>query len=319
VSQFGNYPFRGGIAASNEVGALTRWVVAGAVEEYLEAADDLLNSAGQISERASDRSSIRGWSVLERYVYGEAAVCVQIQRLARGNRSGHEETQNCLAVFDLPVGLVQDLLWIGQREITKGGMKNHRHVSTDRVSVAAHIGNRESRRAVLVPVPEFIQQREAGSFGAPSLPRRERLFRLNERDQARLNALEGSKRAAFPGVFSLEDGKLHLPPPASAGEGSNRDLSLVLHGERPNKLVERRPQVVNNVSRDDPEFYGWERFEDEDSDINLASIRPWLGLKGVGLVRGVEEMRDSRIQFADVMLRPLDFQAGATGVQPHEA
>ncbi|MBV9454876.1 MAG: hypothetical protein JOZ19_12290 [Rubrobacter sp.] len=179
----------------------------------------------------------------------------------------------------------------------------------------AEVADSEGQVAVLVDVPEFIQDRKR-LFGR-ILPVVKRLQPLEFCAQSWPNSPDaiwwlGSPRDTSTRGVSLArvecvDREADLPPPVSERNHGGRNVP-VGKGESPDELVERGAEVVDNVTNNQAPFpCGWlpEGFGVNDY---LSCLRIERGVNFAQLF--LEPLIDPVVQSFQVHFRPLQFQEG---------
>jgi hypothetical protein len=268
----------------------------------IEFPEDCRNGIAERFETLDDSTPI-GWrSFLERYIEREAGLHVHIINRREVGTDVYPSDKWC-ATLEWPASMsLEDSevsYWLGTFGV-----------------VESEQGTGEVKVAVLVDVPEFIENRKR-LFGR-ILPVVKRLQPLDVCAQTWPDSPETPKvfgrvpRDEVPEVVRRagreKDGEPDISPFAARSVPQTRDYSgrsvPVGEGELPNKMVKRRAEVVDNVSNDGaPLLRG--RFPERVSvDDFLASVRTRLGFDFVRVA--IDEPLDSLIQEAQVHIRPID-------------
>ena len=263
-------------------------------DERPEQRDDVANTRVHLPKRSPKASAVGWWPLCEGYVEAETAVFVQVlldlSKTGSGNLKPLQHDYY-LAIFDWPLDILDSLRPQARKHIRKNATKSRDF----RVELKSDPTEDKRYGPMLVPVPEFSQEPKRVPIGL-SLPRRERLYVPKGEPQVRINAATAGRIASAPGLDV--DREAHPAPPAVVRQRVFGESSLPLDGERPNKLIKCRPEVVHGISDDDTEFDRWRLMEDVDTQRYLSPLRPWLGFETIGIC--VEEPLYSALKFVDV-------------------
>jgi hypothetical protein len=262
------------------------------------------NGIVEAFERLPDSTPIGGRSLLERYVKHHMAFHVHLRVGCVGGTGPLKASKLC-ATFEWPRGVFLQNLELEFWSV-------HFHMAESEHEV------REMKVAMLVGVPEFLQDRKR--LLGRILPVRKRLQPLDVCAKSWPDSPEAIRWLPSPGDASTRgipptgvegvDGEADAPPLvvrvfSSEGNNSGRRVS-VRQGKLPNEMVERRAEVVDDITDDRPPFLHRRLPEGFTVEDYLACFYFNLGVDSVSVA--IDERLDPFIQQAHVHIRPLDLR-----------
>lgn len=321
----------------------------------LELDEDGRNGVLEAMKRLDYRTPLEGWSWLERYTERDDCVHVHVRlQLGQGlNEVGLSPQRGewCL-VLEWPQSLSSDYVHPPRFWARSAPFPIRSDSSQPLITGDTPEGD---DGAVLVDIPEFLQAPQVGPFRVlPAVPRLQPLEACQQRgidspkgrDSATSRRREDSlsiQRAEGGGI--LGDWELDQSPVRTGGEGERRG-DIVEDGQLPNGMIERGPQVMDDLAdagtpfqnrglmsdvNSQPEVLnkgglvdgrlGWEfnplrpEFGRRSVVLGLGQwlmreLRPWIDNEGVGV--GVQKLPDRQLQITDVFVCPVDLGEAAT-------
>jgi hypothetical protein len=248
-----------------------------------------------------------GWSPLvESYINGYLRVHVHLRKrhaedAASGPRDQSRPTDLC-ATYEWPRGRLSNDLELDIRRTWE------RYYRENVVKLDGRVD--QVKVAMLVDVPEFLEHREGFTIGGV-MPCLERLQWLDGSQECGIDGPELLADGIGPSARAEADGEPNASPRITRRDGVRRGRDwLEIDTQPPYKLVERGPQIVNDIANDRSPKERRRRFGGVSPDDDVATsgwdgLRPkvWLHVNGVSVAR---EPLDERFQSANVFIRPVN-------------
>jgi hypothetical protein len=239
---------------------------------------------------------LRGWTALH--------TCRALAASGESQVASKAGMPYYLAVFDWPISLMPKVRVVVREGLTspnRGQQLGFRKALSHR-----DIGEDESDAAMLVAVPQLMQDQQIVGNDSSRIPRRERLFIPEPRVQGGVDTNDFRLDASGSPVGErVSDGESHVSPPATPMELSDRDASLPFHGKSPSQMFEGRVEIVDDIPNDSRETR-WQLLRDGDYDPRLIPcITVGLGQESVWL--RLTEPLEEAAKFAEIPACSVEF------------
>lgn len=199
--------------------------------------DSLINAL----EGRDEESPIGGWSLVENYAEHELEVHVHVTLLICMVGSAEPYRAKVCTVFKWPDNATLDKLY------AKLALSPEEVRALRQKVVDAAKGAEKVKRAVLVPVPEFMEHSKRVPFRV--LPAIERLQSPEACAESwRLDRPQRSRGPVGPVRRIQNDGESNVPPRALSRDGVGRRGTRLTDAEPPDQLVQSGPEVVDDFS-----------------------------------------------------------------------
>lgn len=257
-------------------------------QEGIEELEGVLSEARQIIKRWNHRLTFENLTLTERYLNGElvAIVCIHIL-------GSFKHTEDLCAIFKrkLPIPWSEHEPHIGEIDIPEGSKLVPKYGS-------AVVNDVSMRRSHEYRKPVFFA--DAGLVQSPEsvIPSTVRFEFVNNACNSCPGSLYFSHSVGFKFLKTVTDWETAVPidrPSVSADEVTNQ-------------MVERRTEIMNYLSDDNPEFQRNE-FVDAYPDDPIPGLRLFLSDQIISAA--LDESLKGRLQITDLLFGPFDFGSRA--------
>jgi hypothetical protein len=275
----------------------------------VEKAEDVGNVVANLRERLYDRRSV-GWRpLLERYIKGEYGLHIHLNHQRVGIRSSDsfDSTYLC-ATFEWPRGfLLKDSeleFWTLALNVMEPNVEERGMKVAVLVNVPEFVQNRKRLFSRILPCNKRLQSLELCAQTWPDSPEALKVFGTGPGDE-----VSEMVRGMRLNVNRETDVSPLAPQPTFRNRIWGRRVPL-RDSELPNEMVERGTEIVNDVPDDRTPFvYGW-----LPEDLTVDGYLACLGIRlSVKFVRAtiVNERLDPLVQEVQMHVRSLDFRPTA--------